>query len=237
MIRAVLFDLDGTLLPLNQDEFVKTYMRSMAAKMAERGYAPERFVECMWQSVSLMVANDGSKTNEEVFNRCFSEFFGRDKLIEDTPFMDGYYKTDFWAVRAVCGCDARADKCVRLLAERGVLSVLATNPLFPSVATHSRARWAGLNPDDFALITTLENSHYSKPNPDYYREIFEKLGVLPKECIMVGNDVSEDMIAEELGCSVFLLTDNLLNKTGEDISKYKSGGFDALLAFLDEKTR
>ena len=110
--------------------------------------------------------------------------------------------------------------------------VLATNPLFPAIATHSRIRWAGLNPDDFEHITTYENSSYCKPNPDYYREILSKLNLKPEECVMVGNDTVEDMIAETLGMKVFLLTDCLINKPSADISTWPNGGFPELKAYL-----
>ena len=111
--------------------------------------------------------------------------------------------------------------------------VLATNPLFPKVATESRIRWAGLNPDDFEIYTTFETSHYCKPNLDYYREVLNELQVSAEECLMIGNDVSEDMVAEKLGMKVFLLTDCLINKKETDISVYPHGDMDALFRFID----
>jgi FMN phosphatase YigB (HAD superfamily) len=110
--------------------------------------------------------------------------------------------------------------------------VLATNPLFPAVATESRIRWAGLSPEDFELYTTFENSRYCKPNLAYYEDILATLSVSGEECVMVGNDVEEDMIAERLGMKTFLLTDCLINKNGEDISKWAHGGFEELKEFL-----
>ena len=49
---------------------------------------------------------------------------------------------------------------------------------------------------------------------------------------MVGNDVTEDMVAETVGMKVFLLTDCLINREGKDISVYPHGGFEQLLEFL-----
>ena len=95
-------------------------------------------------------------------------------------------------------------------------------------------RWAGLNPEDFDLITTYENSRHCKPNPDYYRDILATLNLNPENCVMVGNDVQEDMVAETLGMKVFLLTDNLINRTGEDISRYPHGSFCELMSFIQE---
>ena len=111
---------------------------------------------------------------------------------------------------------------------------LATNPIFPAIATNERIRWAGLSTDDFELITTYENIGFCKPNPEYYSEVAERIGVAPEECIMVGNDVDDDMPASKLGMKVFLLTDCLINKSGEDLAKYPHGDFDALFDFINE---
>ena len=116
----------------------------------------------------------------------------------------------------------------------GLRVALATNPLFPRVATHSRIRWAGLEPEDFELVTTYESSRFCKPNLRYYEEILDQLQVQPGECLMVGNDADEDMVAERLGMRVFLLTDCLINRHEQDISRWPRGSFDALLAYVQE---
>ena len=108
------------------------------------------------------------------------------------------------------------------------------NPLFPAIATQKRLSWTGLSTDEFELYTTYENSSYTKPNPKYYVEILEKISLAPEEVLMVGNDVSEDMIAGTLGAKVFLLTDNLINKSCEDITKYPNGSFEDLLRYVRE---
>ena len=114
---------------------------------------------------------------------------------------------------------------------------LATNPIFPARATQWRIQWAGLKPEDFEWYTAYENSSHSKPNPAYYRDVLARLNVKPEECLMVGNDVGEDMIAEQLGMKVFLLTDCIINKTNADISAYPHGNFDDLKSFLKQLSR
>ena len=70
-------------------------------------------------------------------------------------------------------------------------------------------------------------------HPKYYEELLQKLDLKPEECIMVGNDVDEDMVpTEKLGMKVFLLTDCLINKNGQDISGYPQGDFEALKKYL-----
>jgi len=125
---------------------------------------------------------------------------------------------------------------VRCLKAHGLRVALATNPIFPRIATEQRIRWAGLAPEDFALYTTYENSTFCKPNPDYYREVARTLGVSPVECLMVGNDALEDMAARETGMDVFLLTDCLINTKGRDLSAYPKGNFAALNVYLDRLT-
>ena len=126
----------------------------------------------------------------------------------------------------------KATIAVHAVKEMGLQVALATNPIFPAVATESRIRWAGLKPEDFALYTTYENIGYCKPNPDYYWKITKRLGVRPEQCLMVGNDVTEDMIAETIGMEVFLLTDCLINKGRKDINQYRRGSFDQLLDYI-----
>ena len=119
-----------------------------------------------------------------------------------------------------------------MLKEKKYRIVLATNPVFPGIATESRIRWAGLQPSDFELYTTYENSHYCKPNVAYYEEILQKIGCRPEECVMIGNDVAEDMVVQKIGMRAFLLTDCLINQSGEDISVYPHGTFVDLKEYL-----
>lgn len=231
MIKMVLFDLDGTLLPMDQDEFVKSYLGRMAKKMAPHGYDPDLLVKAIWKGTGAMVMNDGSATNEEVFWKVFSGIFGRDARA-DEPLFEEYYRTEFQKVKEDCGFHPMAAETIHQIKARGFHVALATNPLFPSIATYSRAKWAGLDPADFDLITTYENSRHCKPNLAYYRDILEILNLRAEECVMVGNDVGEDMIAQKLGMEVFLLTDCVINKENKDISGYPQGSFPELLEFI-----
>ena len=232
MIDTVLFDLDGTLLPMDQDQFVHTYMTLLAKKLAHYGYEPNHLVAAVWAGTRAMVENTGEKTNEEVFWSDFCRIFGEDAK-KDMPLFEEFYATDFGHARKVCGFDRAAGEVVAMLKERGVRVALATNPLFPAIATRQRIRWAGLDPEDFELVTTYENSRRCKPNPDYYREVLAELGVEPESCLMVGNDVDEDILpARQVGMKTFLLKHSLLNRKGRDLSDLEQGGFDELKEFL-----
>lgn len=230
-MKTVLFDLDGTLLPMDQDSFVKAYFGGLATKMVPYGYDPQQLIQGIWAGTEAMVKNNGSQTNEEAFWRRFCEFAGPDSR-KDEPIFNDFYHNEFRFVAVSCGHDKRSAEIIAYLKQMGCRLVLATNPIFPAIATRQRIAWAGLRETDFELVTTYENSRHCKPNPDYYRDIMDIIGEAPENCIMVGNDVQEDMMARKLGMDVFLLTDCLINKDGQDITQYPNGSFDELLEYL-----
>ena len=231
MITAVLFDLDGTLLPMDYEKFMKVYFGLLCKKLKTHGYEPSELIDAVWAGTGAMVKNDGSRHNEDVFWEKFSEILG-DRVFDDRSLFDEFYDAEFNETKAACGQNRELVDLVHDLKRSGYRIVLATNPIFPSIATESRIRWAGLEPSDFEMYTTYENIGYSKPNPEYYREVLRRMDVRPEDAIMVGNDVDEDMVAAEIGAKVFLLTDCLLNKSGKDISVYPHGGVQELRKLL-----
>ena len=231
-ITTILFDLDGTLLPMDQDQFVKYYFGMLAKKLAPHGYDPEQLIQGIWKGTGAMVKNDGSVSNEDAFWNCFNQIMGKNARA-DEPIFRHFYENEFSAAKAACGFNPKAAEAIHAIKAKGFRVALATNPIFPAIATENRTRWAGLDVSDFEYFTAYENSCHCKPNPAYYQDVCNALGVSPEECVMVGNDAIEDTAAEKLGIRVFLLTDCLINKDGRDISHYPQGSFDDLLKFID----
>lgn len=231
-IRAVLFDLDGTLVPMDQDVFVGDYFRRISTKLANFGYEPKQLIKTIWQGTSAMIKNNGEKSNEDMFWDVAVSVYG-ERVLADKPLFDEFYETEFDSVKAVCGYNPQAKETVLKLKNKGYEVALATNPIFPERATRWRINWAGLEPRDFEFYTTYENINCCKPNPKYFLEVARRIGVLPEECLMVGNDVSDDMVAANVGMKVFLITDCLINSKDEDISKYPSGSFNELLNYIE----
>jgi FMN phosphatase YigB (HAD superfamily) len=83
-------------------------------------------------------------------------------------------------------------------------------------------------------VTTYEDFHYAKPNLGYYRQILQLLGKKASSCLMVGNDVEEDMVAQGLGMDVYLVTDYLINNKNKDIASYRTGSLEDLATFFKE---
>ena len=206
-IEAVLFDLDGTLIFHDQSQFLSEYFKSIAAYTAARGYDAKAFLEAMRVSTGVMIANDGACTNESIFWDKFFIYYGKyDKqLIED---CDNFYLSEFKELRKFIRVNEFAKRAVELAHNGGKKVVVATNPVFPVSAQLERLSWVGLGEKDFDLITSYENSSFCKPNPKYYIEIFQKIGVKPENALMIGNDEREDMkAASEAGLMAYLATD------------------------------
>lgn len=231
-ITTVLFDLDGTLLPMDQDEFVKTYFGLLAKRLGNLGYDAKELISTIWAGTKAMLKNNGERLNEEVFWEKFVENYGEEAL-KDKPQFDDYYNNEFLGVKSICGFNPSAAEAVKKIKSAGFTVALATQPIFPETATFHRTRWAGLDVSDFELVTTYENIGYCKPDPRYFKEVCTRLGVTPEECLMVGNDVDDDMPAKSCGMQVFLLTDCLINHSQQDIENYPHGSFVELLQYLN----
>ena len=234
MLKAILFDLDGTLLPMDQGAFMKDYFGRLIRRLAPFGYTAEGFLAAMKAGIAAMVRNDGSRTGEEAYWDAYTSVSGKE-ILDRMPVFESFYEEEFDEVARVCGYNPAAAELVRDLQGRGIRVILATNPLFPRIATQKRIRWAGLTPEDFEFYTTYEDIGYCKPNPDYYRAVLARAGLEAEDCLMVGNDVAEDMVAgAAAGLQGFLLTDCLINTPGADITQYPHGSFGELSAYIHQ---
>ncbi len=234
-VKTVLFDLDGTLLPMDQAIFTKAYFKELTSRAAADGYDPKALGAAIMTGIGAMIRNDGAQSNEAAFWQCFAQAYG-----EPTPeclaMFDDFYAHFFENVRRSCGFQPKAAALIHELQAHDVRLVLATNPIFPRVATESRIRWAGLSPADFEWITTYENASHCKPNPAYYRDILQALDLSPEDCLMVGNDAEEDTVAATLGMKVFLITDCLINTKETDITPFPHGDFEAAMSYISAIT-
>ncbi len=208
--KAILFDLDGTLLPLDQQTFTKAYFAQLAEVLAPYGIAPQKTVEAVMAGVHQMQKSDGSLLNEQLFWQTFAAVVGQD-ISAPKQDCDAYYNGAFEALKACTQPNPLAKQTVALAKALAGKVVLATNPVFPLVAQAARLKWLGLVPQDFDLLTHYGNSYHVKPTPDYYIQICKQLEVDPADCLMVGNDELEDMYAANAaGLHCLLLTDHSL---------------------------
>ncbi len=208
--EAILFDLDGTLLPMDYEVFMKGYFKLLAEAVAPFGYTYETLIPAMWRGVGAMVKNDGTKPNSDAFWEVFSGIFG-DGVYCHIPTFDEFYRTSFHRAKEFTTPTELSAKVVAAARACADKVILATNPLFPEVAIESRLSWIGLKVSDFDFVTTYENSGFCKPNPAYFSDIMNKFGLTAENCLMIGNNTVEDIAAATAaGIPSYLVTDCLI---------------------------
>ncbi len=202
LYKAILFDLDGTLLDSSMEHFLPVYLKALSARVAPY-FEPKAFVQRLLWATEQMAANDGRATNQDVFMAAFFPFEGRQRA-ELEPVFDAFYAEDFPKLASVTRCKPEARGVVEKIVAMGYDTAVITNPLFPEAAVRERMRWAGVVDLPFKWVTTYENSRYCKPNLRYFDDVCARLGRLAEECLVVG-DEHMDMVAKNMGCDTYLV--------------------------------
>ena len=212
---ALLLDLDGTLLDIDIEQFIPAYLKALAKKFTDH-IDRDDFIGHIFGATSLMVQNDDpSRVNRAVFYEDFCHRLGLSyEQIE--PIVEDFYRHDFPELSCWGRELPTARQIIKAARQKNLILVLATNPIFPTTAVLQRLEWGKLSAHDFDLVTTMDNMHFCKPNPEYYREISNFIDCSPKLCLMAGNDTLEDLSAEKAGMDTFLVEDNILHRTTEE---------------------
>ena len=229
---TVLFDLDGTLLPMDTDDFMRAYMKSLGAYMAQHGMNPQAGIDALFAGVKAM-AGEHEQSNHDVFWRTFCERMGT-TVEEMEPLFTGYYAGPFSEVGAGVKPNPDAGRAVAALRGKGYTVAVATMPMFPTTAVRERIRWAGLDPDDFAFVTDYERCSAVKPHERFYRDVLARAGAKAEETLMVGNHNREDGFATKLGCDIYFVDDHLIEADdGIPVAACKHGTMADFAAFCE----
>ncbi len=233
MLQAVLFDLDGTLLRLNAEEFVREYLKEISAAAASV-VEPRQFVKALLASTEVMQQQHNQRqTNAEVFWADFHMRLG--KCAEDLkPLLEDYYARQFNSLSRIARADDKALQAAQKALDLGLRIVLATNPMFPESAIRDRMDWAGVGELPWELVTSYENMHHCKPYPAYYLEIASLIKVEPQNCLMVGNDVQNDIIpAASARMHTFLVNNDSNSQESSNTRADGSGNLSAFIVWLN----
>ena len=210
MIKAVLFDLDDTLLGNHMDKFLPSYF-ALLSQYASRYLEPKRFLQEMLASTEEMMQNTNTAvSNREAFWATFQRRTGLDP-VELEPFFDTFYRDQFPKLQAVTRRHPIASQLVQACFDARLKVVIATNPLFPSSAIEQRLSWAGIPIEqyDYDLVTTYANMHAAKPNQAYYQEILARIDCDPQNALMVGDNWENDIVPTAvMGCFTYWITPN-----------------------------
>ncbi len=233
-LKALLLDLDDTLLGNSMAEFGPVYFRALTAYVAHE-VPPERLLSALLAGTRAMDANDGhGPTNEEAFAAVFYPALGRSRE-ELEPLFWRFYREEFPRLRHLTQRREEARPLVEWALANGLQVVIATHPLFPRVAIEERLAWAGVPVREFAyaLVTSYEVMHATKASPAYYDEIAALLGRQPAECLMAGDDWQMDIApAAQAGMRVYWVAPAHATPPTPGIALAGRGSLTDLLAYL-----
>ncbi|HZK34469.1 MAG TPA: HAD family hydrolase [Bacillota bacterium] len=231
MRNTILFDLDGTLLPVEIEDFTRVYFSEMGKYFSDL-IEPEKLIDYVWTGTKAMIASLDKRTNEKVFMESFKKSIG-DDISTYVGRFDSFYDKGFLLARKTVKRKPIVKDTIEILKDKGYSLVIATNPLFPEKAILHRIAWAGLDARDFDYISNYEQNSYCKPNIEFYEEVLQALGKGPEQCYMVGNHVQEDMVASRLGIKTYLVTDYMIND-GEEIQGDYKGDYEDFYRFCSD---
>lgn len=230
-VRAVLFDLDGTLLDVDMSRFIPVYLERLAGHFSDL-VAPERFARTMRRLISALLEADDGRLNALVVAEVLERRLGIDPLVGAVRFRN-FYVQSLAGLQSLVTPLPQAQELLLTCLERGMQVVIATNPVFPREVVAARLEWAGIGALPYALVTSLENSHYCKPHPGYFRQVLAEIGLSAAEVVMVGNDTEHDLAARKVGIPTFLVDPWLIERNGPHYSCDWRGDHTQLGIFLE----
>ena len=232
MLDTILFDLDGTLLPMDMDEFIRIYFGEIGKALQDL-MEPDKIISYVWEGTKAMLSSKDNKTNKQVFMETFGQLVDGDLAVYEQRF-DEFYDDGFLNIREYVEPHPGVKDFIAALKKKGYNLVIATNPLFPRKAILHRIEWAELNPENFNYISCYEDNTYTKPQVEFYQEVINKVNRNPDQCMMVGNDVQEDLVASKLGIQTYLITDHMLNRNAIQIESDYQGNYKDFAKFVEE---
>ncbi len=207
MLKAILFDLDNTLLFFDETEFFKRYLLQIARRFQDI-MDFNSFRMRIVSSTQALMNNNGKKSNADYFMDLFSRDF-QDRREELWNRFSDFYTTEFDQFETLVTRFDGVKTVLHQLQNKNLKLVIASNPLWPENIQMKRLGWAGLENVSFDLVTHATNMSSCKPSLAYYQEICQKIAKQPKSCMMVGNDPVNDMVAGRLGMKTFLTLDSI----------------------------
>jgi len=234
MRDTFLFDLDGTLLPMDFHKFMEVYFKSIGNYFKDV-LKPEELVAKINEATKVTITTNDGRLNEEKFMTHFEGLVDLDLSMYKEMF-DKFYDTDFFNCKETTWTNDYMIKSIKVLQDKGYKLVIATNPLLPIKSNYHRINWAGLSKDDFSYISSFEGNAYCKPHLEFYKEVLKNINKTPEKCYMIGNDRTEDLVATKLGIKTYLVTDCEMDNHGLNIPpdyRSDSKGFYDFVCSLD----
>jgi FMN phosphatase YigB (HAD superfamily) len=205
LLKAVLFDLDNTLIRFDEREFFEAYIPRISKVFSDL-MPPETLITKLLLSTQMLMNNKGQMSNAEYFMNSFSQGYEGYREEIWKRFIK-FYETEFDRFQTLVSVTPGVREVFVKLKKMGVKLVIASNPIWPQIVQMKRLSWASLGDWSFELVTSIENMSYCKPHIEYYLEVCQKINEKPEGCLMVGNDPVNDLVVAKIGMKTFLVTD------------------------------
>lgn len=206
MLKAVVFDMDSTLLDINLSAFVAVLAKEEASLLADIGRKNPLSMFAAY-TAALFELNradrDNEGTNRELFDSIIERRGG--VMLADPIIADAlaFFEREVLPHRndAIIGAKPMPGgrEALSCVLDRGLRIALLTNPCFGEACIGCRMGWANIQDMPFELVTTMENTRRSKPSPTYYHDALDAMGLAPDEVLMVGNDPRRDFPDPDIG--------------------------------------
>ena len=205
MIRALLADLDDTLLQNDVARFIAAYFDLLAGDLSIFASKEDALRAILGGTKAMLENDDPQRDLAEVFYDTFCRATGAAQP-DVAAVLQRFYAETYPGLADLTQPMDGAGELLKAARARDIRIAVATNPLMIRPAIELRLAWAGVpvGEFDYALITDVETFHFAKPRLAYYAEVLARLGLLPGEAVMIGNDPAEDLApAAALGMAVF----------------------------------
>ncbi len=236
MPLTLLLDLDDTLLINPMKPFMEGYL-SLLSQHLENYVSADLMINRLIKATDKMVDKVHTyQTLEMVFDADFYPPLGlQAQELRSTIYH--FYTDIFPALKEITTPRPEAIKAVKHAFSFGYRVVIATNPLFPAIATSQRLEWAGLPASEypFDLVTSYESMHFAKPNSAYFAEILAQLGWPPEQPVcMAGNYYKHDILPLQcLGIPGYLIENGHDSEQNTSIEGISAGPLENLIPWMD----
>ena len=132
--KAILFDLDGTLLPMDMDEFTNGYFKELYKAVNPEDIPIKTFVDAIWKGTYSMMTNDGKKTNRDAFWDTFGSLTGCDVDDMDRRCLS-FYSSEFKLSKCFTKDNPLARKAVQIARKKADKDFSRPNVRFLSKRT------------------------------------------------------------------------------------------------------
>lgn len=191
MITTVFLDAGGVILDEAEHEEARARLAMEVLSPVVPGYSVSQYWSDVQEAVTVLCPS--------AYQYVFWKYLKNDRSLFDKLF--GSFKEKWKQRRPPLKLNAGLEKEVKAISENFKIGIAGQygKDVLELLEKHSIL-------DCFTYRFTQDDFSITKPDPRYYEQILKKCGVVPEECIMVGDRIDKDVIpARQLGMKTILV--------------------------------